>query len=109
MRFELAGEGVHRPGRGSATSKLIDGRIAQYPVEPRHDSFVGGCLIGIGHDTREGILEDVFGQRAVADAALEICEEGSVVLDQRRQLPGDLLFTNLLRCHSDQYRCRTDS
>jgi hypothetical protein len=32
-----------------------------------------------------------------------------VVLDQRRQLPGDLLFTNLLRCHSDQYRCRTDS
>ena len=84
MRFKLTCEGLVRTISSSTTPKLIDRGVPQRAVEPRDDGFVRGRLLRSRDHLRKRFLQDVLGQRAVSDSALQILQEGSVILEQRR-------------------------
>jgi hypothetical protein len=98
VRLEFTCEGLDRPVGGTTPAELIDGGVAKRSIKPRHYRFVAGRLLGPRHHFGKGILEDVFGQRAIADAAFEISQKRALVLDQngnRGFLPGN---AHLLNC-----------
>lgn len=72
VRFEFARERFVCAVGCSPPPELIDGRVPQRSVKPRHDSFVRWRLFRARDHSRERVLEDVFGQRAIADTPLEI-------------------------------------
>ncbi len=59
----------------------VDRGIPEHPVEPRHQPFVWhvGQSVQVA---RERVLQEVFGQRPVANSPLEESQKGPVVLDE---------------------------
>ena len=88
MCLEFAGEGFVRPLRRSSPPELIDGGVPEHPVEPRDDRFIVRRVVRPRDHFGERILEDVFGERAVPDAALEVSQEQTMVLEQRSDRNG---------------------
>jgi hypothetical protein len=81
--FKLTCEGLVRTISSSTTPKLVDRRVPQRAVEPRDDGLVRGCLLRSRDYLRKPFLQNVLGQRAVSDSALQILQESSVILEQR--------------------------
>jgi hypothetical protein len=67
---------------GAAAAELIDGRIAQQSVEPGNDALVSGRLFRPCDNAGKRILQNIFRQGAIADPALEILQEGPVILQE---------------------------
>jgi hypothetical protein len=84
-----APEARPRPGLGlraigcTATTKVIDGRVAKRAVEPRHYRLVRRRLVGMINHLGKGVLEDVLGQFPIAHAPFEEPQECTMVLEQR--------------------------
>ena len=85
MRLQLARKSLDRPIRYAAPAKLVDGGIAERSIEPRHNAFVGRGLLGAVDDLGECVLQDIFGERSIADAPFQILQECPVVLEKDGQ------------------------
>jgi hypothetical protein len=71
--------------RGTTPAKLINCRVPERSIEPRHDTFVGRRLLGTFDELGEGLLQDVFRQGAVANATLQVTQKRPMVLEQHVQ------------------------
>jgi hypothetical protein len=60
------------------------------PVEPRHQRLVRQIRQPV-QVSREGVLQEVFGQGTVTDAALKESQEGPVVLDEHIRHSGTVV------------------
>jgi hypothetical protein len=70
--------GVPATSMASSASAYSGLRVAA------NDRFVSWRLLGASNDLGECILQDVLGERAVSDAALQVTQKRSVILEQRR-------------------------
>src|SRR5688572_4299249 len=83
LRLELTGERVDGPTGGSASTKLVDRRVAQRAIEPRHQAFVRRHLVRTHEDLRKRVLQNVFGELAITNAAFQVLQESAMVLKQK--------------------------
>lgn len=82
LGFELPRKCFERAISCSATTVLVDGRVSQDSIEPRHESLVAGPVLRPGDDFRKRVLQDVLRDAAIADSALQVSEERAVVVEQ---------------------------
>ena len=61
---------------------MIDDRVAEHLIEPADHR--GPDLLDLGEALHEGALQDLLGERAIADATLDEAQELAVVGDQHR-------------------------
>src|SRR5436190_153526 len=61
---------------------MIDHRIAQHPIEPRDRGLIVAQIRAFLDALDERVLQDVLGQRAIAEAAFEEAEEIAVTVDK---------------------------
>lgn len=81
LAFELARERVEPPAARLVAPVMIDDGVAQRGVEPGHDA-VFRYFRRFGEIADERVLQDVFGERTVADAPLQEREEPPVIVEQ---------------------------
>jgi hypothetical protein len=72
---ELIGQSCERTVCHSTPALLIDDGVAQHAIKPSHRRLVVVDSFGLGDATREGFLQDVFGQRAITDPLLQKPQE----------------------------------
>ncbi len=73
------------PGQPRPGGELVDGGIAQGPVEPGNDGFVCGRMVGSRCDLGEGILQNVLGECTIPNTAMQVARECAVIFKQRRK------------------------
>lgn len=78
---QFLGERRQRPFLGALAPVAVDRGIPEDTIEPWHQPLVGHGRQPV-HIARERVLQEVFGQRPVADAPLEEAQKGPVVLDE---------------------------
>ena len=83
MCLEFTSTGLVRAVRSATPTKLIDGRVPESAVKPRNHAVVSGRPLGPRDDLRESVLQDVLGQSAISDAALQVAHKGQVIGQQR--------------------------
>ena len=83
---EVTGECRQPPSLGAVTAVPVDRRIAEHAVEPRDQS-----LIRHRREPTEvagkGVLQEILGELAIADAPLEVAEKRLVVLNENLRGP----------------------
>jgi hypothetical protein len=65
-----------------ASAITVDRRVPKVAIEPRHERFVGRRLFRAGNDLHKGVLQNVFGERAIPDFPLEEPQKCAVILEQ---------------------------
>ena len=101
-----------RPLLGPLAPMAVDCGIPEHPVEPRHQPFVRHVRQPI-QVARERLLQEVFGERPVANPPLEEPQEGPVVLDEHAfnsgAVVGRVWLSGARLAHYPQYRQRRDA
>jgi len=75
---------------------VIDRRVAQSPVEPRHHPVVGQ-VVQASHVAHECVLKDVFRQGAIADPPGQLIQKAAVVLEEYGERASRLMNLCVLR------------
>ena len=81
--FELARPAIERRAFCGAAAVVIDEGVAQDAVEPGHGGLTLAQSAGGFERTDVSRLQNVFGERAIAQAALEKAEELPAEIEQR--------------------------
>jgi len=81
--FELARPTIEGRAFRGAAAMVIDEGVAQDAVEPGDGGFILAQLAGRFERTDVGRLQDVFSERAIAEAAIEKAEELPAEIEKR--------------------------
>ena len=68
--------------RFAGAPMVVDRRVPERPVEPRHDRFAVAKRLELGEPAREGLLENVLREIAPTESTLQEAQELAVVLDE---------------------------
>src|SRR5207248_6878697 len=76
-------ESFERAIRGAAPALHVDRRVAERPIKPWDQRFVVARRGALREPTRERLLKDVFGERAIAETPLQKAQKRAMITDER--------------------------
>lgn len=99
LRLKFACEGFDRSIGSTPPPDLVDGGVPERSIEPGNDAFAFRHTHWARERAHKRVLQDVLGNHAVADAALEETQERPVILEQGRDWCGDVLYFRFAGIH----------
>lgn len=97
---QLVGERLERTTCRCPSAVVVDGRVAKGPVEPGQQRLFWQHLHTF-EITDERVLKEIFGQRPIADTALEVGQEGTVIGQQHLEVLPSVLRAGVVTHPAD--------